>query len=602
MIISRRSKYSGHGRTGVTNNKLKNSININIDISLLKSILNLVTSSNANIRRMQLINIRNLFQIIDKSQYLSDIEKTRTINHIEKGIECRLNMNLSNTAMIVQYINNGLLPEDQLDMNSVHEIQNAEITFIDSYVSEALKYSFINDDVDRALDVFTRFKSTTYGSRAAIVDEIEQLVNDMQTKFRRVKAQSTSEMMFSLQNGTYEDVITEVFNKIKDPSRYLYTGMQGFNELLGGAAQSERVYMLFGNTGAGKSMFLLNLALQMKKYNKNYKCKDPTKRPCIVYLTMENSVTETIERLFEIVVNKGEMKNYESPQQIMDLLINEGELYLADESPIDIIIKYQPNKSVDTSYLYQLTEDLEDEGYEVICLIQDHIKRIISSERNPDTRLELGAIVNDFKTFATLKDLVLFTNSHLNREGNRIVEEGMRHSKADLIRQLGRANIGESMLMLDNLDGAFIISPEYDSQGNKHMAVQRIKERYKCTDRVVVFLPFVSGNNAKLMEDMDLAVPVFKETLRDIPPQSYSNPIGNNRQIYNNIRNLDEDPNDIVTPVINDELNLFNGKMYFEDLILDNDEYDDDQPVRTLVPPPDILPTTLVSPFMFING
>lgn len=602
MIISRRSKYSGHGRTGVTNTKLKNSININIDISLLKSILNLVTSSNANIRRMQLINIRNLFQIIDKSQYLSDIEKTRTINHIEKGIECRLNMNLSNTAMIVQYINNGLLPEDQLDINSVYDIQNAEITFIDSYVSEALKYSFINDDVDRALDVFTRFKSTTYGSRAAIVDEIEQLVNDMQTKFRRVKAQSTSEMMFSLQNGTYEDVITEVFNKIKDPSRYLYTGMQGFNELLGGAAQSERVYMLFGNTGAGKSMFLLNLALQMKKYNKNYKCKDPTKRPCIVYLTMENSVTETIERLFEIVVNKGEMKNYESPQQIMDLLINEGELYLADESPIDIIIKYQPNKSVDTSYLYQLTEDLEDEGYEVICLIQDHIKRIISSERNPDTRLELGAIVNDFKTFATLKDLVLFTNSHLNREGNRIVEEGMRHSKADLIRQLGRANIGESMLMLDNLDGAFIISPEYDSQGNKHMAVQRIKERYKCTDRVVVFLPFVSGNNAKLMEDMDLAVPVFKETLRDIPPQSYSNPIGNNRQIYNNIRNLDEDPNDIVTPVINDELNLFNGKMYFEDLILDNDEYDDDQPVRTLVPPPDILPTTLVSPFMFING
>lgn len=602
MIISRRSKYSGHGRTGVTNNKLKNSININIDISLLKSILNLVTSSNANIRRMQLINIRNLFQIIDKSQYLSDIEKTRTINHIEKGIECRLNMNLSNTAMIVQYINNGLLPEDQLDMNSVHEIQNAEITFIDSYVSEALKYSFINDDVDRALDVFTRFKSTTYGSRAAIVDEIEQLVNDMQTKFRRVKAQSTSEMMFSLQNGTYEDVITEVFNKIKDPSRYLYTGMQGFNELLGGAAQSERVYMLFGNTGAGKSMFLLNLALQMKKYNKNYKCKDPTKRPCIVYLTMENSVTETIERLFEIVVNKGEMKNYESPQQIMDLLINEGELYLADESPIDIIIKYQPNKSVDTSYLYQLTEDLEDEGYEVICLIQDHIKRIISSERNPDTRLELGAIVNDFKTFATLKDLVLFTNSHLNREGNRIVEEGMRHSKADLIRQLGRANIGESMLMLDNLDGAFIISPEYDSQGNKHMAVQRIKERYKCTDRVVVFLPFVSGNNAKLMEDMDLAVPVFKETLRDIPPQSYSNPIGNNRQIYNNIRNLDEDPNDIVTPVINDELNLFNGKMYFEDLILDDNNDYDDQPVRTLVPPPDILPTTLVPPFMFING
>lgn len=600
MIITRRSKYSGHGRTAVTNNKLKNSLNINLDISFLRSILNLVTSQNSNIRRMQLINIRNLFQILDRSQYLSDIEKTRIINYIEKGIDCRLNMNLTNKAMIIQYINNGLLPEDQLDPNTITELSNSEITFIDSYISEALKYSFINDDVDKALDVFTRFKSTTYGSRAAIVDEIEQLVNDMQTKFRRVKAQSSTEMMFSLQNGTYEDVISEVFTKLKDPSRYLYTGMQGFNELLGGAAQSERVYMLLGNTGAGKSLFLLNLALQMKKYNKNYKCKDPTKRPCIVYLTMENSVAETIERLFEITVNKGEMKSYENPQQIMDLLINEGELSLTDDSPIDIIIKYQPNKSVDTSYLYQLTEDLEDEGYEVICLIQDHIKRIISSERNPDIRLELGAIVNDFKTFATLKDLVVITNSHLNREGNRIVEEGMRNNKADIIRQLGRANIGESMLMLDNLDGAFIIGPQYDSQGNKYMAIQRIKERYKCTDRAYICQPFVQGSNVKLMEDMDLAVPVFKDTMRDAPPQSYTNPIGGNRQIYNNIRNLDEEVDEVSIPAINEELNLFNGKMYFEDLILDNDEYED-EPVQTLVPPPDILPTTLVQPFIFVN-
>ena len=32
-----------------------------------------------------------------------------------------------------------------------------------------------------------------------------------------------------------------------------------------------------------------------------------------------------------------------------------------------------------TGYLYTLVEDLEDEGYETICLFQDHVKRIRSN-------------------------------------------------------------------------------------------------------------------------------------------------------------------------------------------------------------------------------
>ena len=596
MFIGRRTKYSGFGKSGVTNERVKDSIDINLDLSMLNNMTSYVISNNMNIKRMQLINLRNLIDIIDKSQYQSDIERTKRINYIYKGIEARINKNLLNSSLIIEYINSGLLEEDKLDPNSVYQLSNAEIEFIDNFVSDTLKYSFIYNDVDRMLDVLTRFKACGYSSRASIVQEIEDIIAEMQVKFRRVKVQSATDIMFSLQDEIYETVISQTYDKLKDPSRYLYTGMQGFNELLGGAFQSERVYMLLGNTGAGKSLTLLNIALQLKKYNKNYKTKDPTKRPCVVLLTMENSVTETIERLFEIAVNKGNMCDYESPQQILELLKTEGELLLSDDSPIDIIIKYKPNKSVDTSYLYSLTEDLEDEGYEVICLIQDHIKRIISSERNPDIRLELGAIVNDFKIFATLKDLVVITNSHLNREGNRVVDEGMRSSKSDLIRQLGRANVGESLLMLDNLDGAYIIGPEYDANGNKFMAFQRIKERFKCTNRKYICQPFVQGSEIKLMEDMDLPVPLFRESMKETPTaeQSYGSII-NKRHIYNNIKDLDDEENTITNANVifnEEECNLFNGKMYFEDLIIDNDDIEDSN---------NTVQSNLIMPFRFAN-
>ena len=71
-------------------------------------------------------------------------------------------------------------------------------------------------------------------------------------------------------------------------------GMQGLNEMVGGGFESGRVYMLLGITGIGKSISLLNLVYQLKRYNRNYKTKDPTKTPCIVLLTMENTVVETI--------------------------------------------------------------------------------------------------------------------------------------------------------------------------------------------------------------------------------------------------------------------------------------------------------------------
>ena len=47
--------------------------------------------------------------------------------------------------------------------------------------------------------------------------------------------------------------------------------MIGFNHLLGGGFEGTKVYCLYGLQGEGKSTTLLNLALQIKQYNKRYK-------------------------------------------------------------------------------------------------------------------------------------------------------------------------------------------------------------------------------------------------------------------------------------------------------------------------------------------
>lgn len=559
MDIMNRQKFYGSGRTAIKAKKEK--VDINFDLSVLNLMCSYILSENRNIRRSHLINMRNLFEIIDLDLYRSDIEKMKRINFIKKGLEGKLLQNLNQPVLIAKYINGGIIDDDVIDINNFSIMSTEELAFLNDTISQSLNYAFIYNDIDRMLDICTRFKAADYKSRGAIVDEYEALVNESQTKFRRNKAETRSEMVFTLREGSYEEIIKDIHEQVSNPCRKLLSGMQGLNELVGGGFESGRVYMLLGNTGSGKSLTLLDIAIQIKKYNKNYRAKDPTKIPVVVYLTMENTVTETVERLVTMTTGIEDMKTF-NVSDLINILKTEGELYLSDDSPIDIIIKYMPDKSVDTGYLYTMTEDLEDEGYEVIAVIQDHIKRIRSCYPQPDLRIELGAIVNEFRTFCAIKDIPLITNSHLNRDGARTIDEGLKNNKSDLIRQLGRANIGESMLMLDNLDCCFIVGPEYDADGNKYMAFSRIKMRYKSTNRDYLCLPYINGNEIKLIEDFYLPVPVFKESLKANPAEGnmYNGNGANKKTTYNNIKEIDEIL--ATSPKFEDDANIFSTSRY----------------------------------------
>jgi hypothetical protein len=592
LNITRRHKYSGHGRT-ITNTDTK--VLLNFDLMVLNLMCTYIISENSNIRRSHLINMRNLFEIMNLDVFNSDREKLKRVMFIKKGLEARLLANLSNPILIIKYINGGIIDDDVIDINNFTFLSNSEIDFINDTVSSALKYAFIDTDADKLMDILTRFKASDYKNKGTIVAEFETCIDEIKGKFRRAKANTTSNMMFSLREGVMEESIQEVYDKVANPNRRLVTGMQGFNELIGGAFELTRSYLILGLAAAGKSFTLLNLAYQIKKYNKGYKPKDPTKIPVIVYLTMENTVEETVERLFSLTVVNDHMKNY-TVQEIIHRLRTEGELYLTDESPIDIVIKYVPDKSVDTGYLYTLTEDLEDEGYEVICMIQDHIKRIRSTRNHTDLRLELGEVVNECVTFARLKEVVFITDAHINREGAKTVDTGKQSGKADLTRMLGRSNIGESMLMIDNIDCSVIIGPEYDQFGNKYMAFNRIKCRMKTSDRYYICQPFVNGNEIKLVEDLYSPVPVFKEGLTPtLQMTGNTNKFNNVKPSqYNNIKVLED-------RLIEDDDNIYLAATRYSST--EDNELGSNLPVFPVLAGirADLQKSKLINPISFIN-
>ena len=489
----RRQKYAPKN-----NDTIK--LDIKFDITELDLMCGYIVSENRSIRRGNIVNLMNVFKLINMSVYGNDQACIERIDFINKGINARLKKNLSTTFTISREINGGIGTENTINYP---ELSNTEVEWVNQCMSEILKYANIESNADEGLNLLTKLKSSDYTHRGDVVKNLEGWLSKVQNLLRKSKMDSIEDLTFSLSGNNFIEAMTETHKQAVSPSNVLVFGTQALNMLTGGGLFSTRVYTTLGLPGEGKSSTMLDWAIQLKRYNVNYKCKDPTKRPCVVLFVMENSIIETVERLFSMCIIGKHIDQF-SLNEAINIMQDKG-LHVSDDDPIDLVIKYKPILSVDTSYLYTLVDDLEDEGYEVICVLQDYLKRIHSVEGtfNGDLRAQLGAIVNEFKVFATIKNIPVVTASQLNRTATNSIDTARVKNKSDLVRLIGRANVGESNLILENSDWIALIAPEQDRvTGQRFLGMQRVKSRYFIRDDFhYAYIPYIN-DSIKFVEDI----------------------------------------------------------------------------------------------------
>ena len=126
--MDRRQRYSNNP---VKNKNLK--IDVKFDITELDLFCAYILSENHSIRRGNIINLRNLLAIIDMQVYGNDQERLNRIDFINKGIEARLQYNLSTTDMIFSHICGGFGSTIQ---NTFKQLNNSEVEWVNSTVSD----------------------------------------------------------------------------------------------------------------------------------------------------------------------------------------------------------------------------------------------------------------------------------------------------------------------------------------------------------------------------------------------------------------------------------------------------------------------------------
>ena len=578
-------------KQGSTYSAKKNpSINtMKLDISTLDIFCRYIISNPSLIKLAEVVDLNIMIQGLDPSTYKDDPDKLDRINFIKRGIEARLQYNLSDRQLILNYITSAMGKNpDFVDL--VNELTKDDLESCHRLVEDATKFSFVYGHCDDFIDLCTKIKTTDFSHRGFAINNFENLLDLTKNEFRKANQNDNIlDMAFSLRSGKFENNIREVYNVVTAPSRRLLTGMQGFNAMTGGGLEAGRVYILFGVTGVGKSVTLLNMLYQIKKYNSNYQLKDPSKVPCVVYLTMENSVVETVTRLFDMTTDSQFGMGSYTVDEVIKKFKEEGQLAVTENSPIDIVIKYKPNRSVNTSYLYSLYDDLSDDGYEPICLIQDHLLRIRSMESTNEPRFELGNIVNEFKTFATEKDIPVISNFHLNREAMKTVETyANKSTHIDITQKLGKSNVSESVMIINNCDCGITINKEYDDQGQVYMGFNLIKMRDK-TNVFYFAQPFAYGTEIKLIEDIN-------------GPAMYKTSVHGNSNVpkIDNVRTSSANAMRSINNITSNNASPID--MSFMDNAIYNNIEDDNisgNVIDLTIEDPEILKPAVVSPFMF---
>ena len=487
-------------------------------------ILKTIHTSNRGV----LTDLRELLTMIDPGKNFS-VEQVRERNSyffLKQLLDARLK-GYENRDILMEAALNGLDVKNIFPLRKLEEpLGSNELAFIEQNIGNNRNSFYTQSIMSTMYTQYSDFAIANETEKFKILKDVQKQIVDVNRKIKEnVCVSSVSESLSLSNDEQFEATVAHMYNRAIDGSTKLKTGIQAINRSLNGGFENDRCYIYLGLPGEGKSSTLLNLTLQIKGHNKDIVTKDPTKRPTILFLTMENTLNETLERVFSILVSDDDISEFGGHKEIMQLLRQNG-LGVSNDSPIDIEFRYVPSNSVDTDYLYTIYDEMSANGQEVVCLVQDYIKRIRPRDfklMGGDMRIALGAVVDEFKEFAVAKHIPVITASQLNRDAAKIIDEGRKSSEADLVRKVGRANIGESTLITENADSAFILVPEDGADGRKYLGMANAKKRFKTQSSQFFYLPYSKERPLELLQDIHLAEPLSKLSLNELKTATNEN-------------------------------------------------------------------------------
>lgn len=505
--------------------------------SILKSVLKILTMEHGGFRTFKSVkNINRLFTSLNMDKYKTNPELEAyvwCINFMSKQwLDGIVSPDIAFELMKKHPDYSNIIGDIVLGAMNDHDIVTPpEAKAIFDIISEYLKLGFVDTLKEQYINLLEDIDMTEPGAHKELLERIvniSQSVMDIKYNTNMV----ANKVEFSTADiDSIKEAMKSTMDSLTSGTGILKTGIRRLNTLLSPGYMDGRLYTYAGLPGSYKSGILLKSTLDIRKYNPGYRPKTPGMKPCVLYVTMENTFTETIERIWTMTFDEP-MTNYDISEAVemicKELGIHEAgvehkeeqtrELSLEeqlegndknDEPNIEIVIQYYPYRSINTDDLYTIINDLRDENMEVVAFVFDYIKRIEPAKPIQDNeRLELDRICNELKALAVIQNIPVITAHQLNRTGATAVDAAARAGRHDVIKEAGRDTIGGAWSVVEVSDVVLYVGTEYKGD-SKYLTINVLKRR-RIDSSEAEFAKFTylahpfAKNGFRLIDDLNL--------------------------------------------------------------------------------------------------
>lgn len=463
----------------------------------------------------QRLAVHKLLEVLDFKQYQYNQDILDRLNLLKVLTQGVCEDHISDDNVLMSYIREKLDDADNI-IKSVNfeknQITDSECKIMNKFINERLQYIYIyqvKDEIIKELSVFDNIGFTSYYD---VVNTLKEKLSKLLVKLQNISAPDELIRQFNFSGDQFIDLLSQVVNKAKKPSTVLMTGIRQLNAILSPGFQSGRMYTFLGGTGKFKSGTLWNITDQLRQFNPQIKPVENGMRKVLLFVTMENTIYETIIRLFDMY-NPGvkDIKEMEV-EEVAKILREEGHFEFTDDAGIDIEMRYYSDLEIATSNLYTLIQELADQGKQVIALILDYILKLNSDkEHHGDERTRISYAGRELKALAQYYDIPVITAMQINREGNSILEATMQDNKEDIGRFIGNSYIGQCWDLVQESDWVCFINLEMQkSTGKWFLSFKRTKIRGKPDPMALDYFnhPFVNNNGIRLEPDVNKPEPI----------------------------------------------------------------------------------------------
>lgn len=510
---------------------------------ILKSILKILTMEHSGFRTFKSVkNINRLFANLDLKKYQNHQELLSfiwCISYISKEwlsgvVSPDIIIEMAKRQPDFDNIKNSVIEECINDPNIVTP---PEAKMIFDLIAEALQLGFVGAVRDEYITLLEDIDLNDSGAFRVILERLFMISQSLLDIKHNTNLVANKVTFNTADIDSVKEALSSTIESLSVSNNMFKVGIRRWNTLLSPAYMNGRLYTYIGAPGSGKSLILLKTALDIRKYNPDYQPRTPGMRSCVLYITMENSFTETIERIWNMTFDDP-ITNY-SVDEATDILCNElgitrilkddvvvtdldtNERTLADlikepdesnKSNIELVIKYFSYREINTDDLFTIISDLRDENMEVCTLVFDYIKRIEPATPAADNvKLELNRIINELKALAVREDIPVVTAHQMNRAGAAVLDNAVRQGKGDGLKNVGREHTGDAWEVIETSDFVAMTNIAYKpGSDDRYMELEVVKRRRidstesEFAKYTYLAHPFSKKNGLRLVDDINI--------------------------------------------------------------------------------------------------